>query len=131
LQVFFRGGVFMIWGMNNCSNELGEILNVLDESVQLLNHVSKENELAMARAVRQKVEWTLEKVIGREWVEIHSELRELIYYLDLTCFSLLNMRGESFPVYLQEVNQRYSSLLRSLYELYQHRMERCRTNSMM
>jgi hypothetical protein len=120
----------MIWGMSNRSTELGEILKVLDESVQLLNHVSKENELALARTVSQKVEWSLEKVIGREWVEIHSELRELIYYMDLACFSLLNMRGESFPIYLQEVNQRYSSLLRSLYFLYQRRIERCRTNSM-
>jgi hypothetical protein len=127
-KFFVSGWCFMALELNTCSNELGEILKVVDESVWLLNHVSDDKELSLVRSISEKVAWSLEKVMGCEWVEIHSQLHELIYYMDLACFSLLEMKGESFQIYLQEVNQRYRSLLRALYSIYLQRVECCRCN---
>ncbi|WP_124727151.1 hypothetical protein [Staphylospora marina] len=100
------------------THELGEILKVVDESVRMLNHVSSGEEQKLARTVSEKVEWSLDRLANRDWLELHMQLHELVYYLDLACFSLMNLNGESFHVYLQEVNQRYRTLLRKLYVMY-------------
>lgn len=100
------------------SNELGEILKAVDESVRLLNHFSEEKGLGLIRSISEKVEWSLDKLMNRNLIEEYSQLHEVVYYLDLACFSLLQMNGESFHIYLQEVNQRYRVLLRVLYITY-------------
>ncbi|MBA4495725.1 hypothetical protein ACFO25_11510 [Paenactinomyces guangxiensis] len=102
------------------SNELGEILKVVDESVRLLNHFSDEKGLGVVETISEKVEWSLERLLARNLIKKHSQLHEVVYYLDLACFSLLRMNGESFHIYLQEVNQRYRVLLRVLYISYRH-----------
>lgn len=106
---------------NECdqSNELGEILKGIDESIRQLNEVSELNrKTAQIRKVHSKVEWMLELVQKKEWEGIHPQLEELIYYLELCCFSWLNMTGESFQTYLEEVNQRYRKLLWRLLTFY-------------
>jgi hypothetical protein len=112
-----RGGD-MIFNVKPCSrecnpsNELGEILIGIDESVRQLNEVSElHRKTAQIRKVQRKVEWMLDRVQKREWEGIHPQLEELVYYLELCCFSWLNMTGESFQTYLEEVNQRYRKLL--------------------
>jgi hypothetical protein len=96
------------------TGELREILKVVDESVRLLNHFSGEKEMGMVHSVSEKVEWSIERLLHRGWVDVDAHLHEVVYYLDLACFSLLKLNGESFQIYLQEVNQRYRVLLRSL-----------------
>jgi hypothetical protein len=97
------------------SNELGEILKVVDESVRLLNHFSEEEGIGLVRGISEKVEWSLDKLFARNLIHKQSQLHEVVYYLDLACFSLLKMNGDSFHIYLQEVNKRYRVLLRTLY----------------
>jgi hypothetical protein len=114
---------FMALGLETRTNELEEILKVVDESVRLLNHVSEGKEKNLAQTVSEKVEWSLDRMASRDWIELHSQLHDLVYYLDLACFSLMKMNGDSFQVYLQEVNQRYRILLRKLYHLYRSNVE--------
>ncbi|SEN36155.1 hypothetical protein [Lihuaxuella thermophila] len=97
------------------SNELGEILKVVDESVRLLNHFSQDEGIGLVQGISEKVEWSLDRLLAGNRVHKHSQLHEVVYFLDLACFSLLKMNGDSFHIYLQEVNQRYRVLLRTLY----------------
>jgi len=108
------GGAYMTLELETRSNELGEILKVVDESIHLLNHFDADKEMSMVKSVREKVDWSLERIVNRNGVELHSQLHDLIYYMDLACFSLLRMNGESFQIYLQEVNLRYRKLLSKL-----------------
>lgn len=96
------------------SNELEEILKVVDESIHLLNHLDMNQEMNLVKTVREKVDWTMEKMVHQRQIELYSQLHELIYYMDLACFSLLRLNGDSFQIYLQEVNQRYRKILSEL-----------------
>lgn len=96
------------------SNELGEILKVVDEGVHLLNHFDMDQEMNLVKSVREKVDWTMEKMVNQNQLELYSQLSDLIYYMDLACFSLLCLNGDSFQIYLQEVNQRYRKILSHL-----------------
>ncbi|MBD1371685.1 hypothetical protein IC620_04845 [Hazenella sp. IB182357] len=93
------------------SNELGDVLKVVDQSIRFLNTFSEARDLDCVEAVSEQVEWSLDKVLTREWVKDHPELHEVVCFLDLACFSLLRLNGESFRVYLEEINYRYRNFL--------------------
>ncbi|TCS96432.1 hypothetical protein [Hazenella coriacea] len=97
--------------LHTCSNEWGEVLRRVDESVHLLNHFSEENGLELVRSVSEKVDSSIDHMLHEDWIEEHQHLQEVICFLDLACFSLLRKNGEYFSVYLQELNQRYRLLL--------------------
>lgn len=115
------GGV-MIFNVKPCSNELGEILKEIDDSIRQLHELSELNrKSAQILGISQKVEWMLERTQKGEWEGIHTQLQELIYYLELCCFSWAKMNGDHFHVYLEEVNQRYRMLLWALYTFHKQR----------
>lgn len=101
----------MVLELRTHSNEWGEVLKKVDESVHLLNHFSDENGLEWVHSVTKRVDDSIDHMLNKDWGEEHQYLQEVIYFLDLACFSLLKQNGESFSIYLQELNQRYRILL--------------------
>jgi hypothetical protein len=101
--------------VNTGSAELGEIIRVIDESVRMLNRYNDEHSIELVQEIWTKVEWSLERLVYSDSYSVYSPLYEVVYFLDLACFSVIKMHGDSFPDYLREVNSRYRLLLRRLY----------------
>jgi hypothetical protein len=101
--------------VNTSSVELGEIIKVIDESVRMLNQYSDDHSIELVQEVWTKVDWSMEHLAHSDSFSMYSPLYEVIYFLDLACFSVLKMHGDSFPDYLREVNSRYRLLLRRLH----------------